>query len=62
MSGQVLDYETKRILNERIDKGRKEGIIDTLITLVQKGQLSLNEAAQAGISETAFQEKRTNHE
>ena len=54
MSGQVLDYEAKRIKNE----GREEGIIDTLVSLVQKGLLSIKDAAlQAGITETAFKQK-----
>ncbi len=39
-------------------EGRAEGIIDTLISLVQKGLLSIKDAAaQLGISEVAFQQK-----
>ena len=39
-------------------EGRAEGIIDTLISLVQKGLLSIKDAAaQLGISEVAFQRK-----
>lgn len=39
-------------------EGREEGIIETLIALVQKGLLSIKDAAvQAGITETAFQQK-----
>ena len=60
MSGQVLDYEAKRILNEGIDKGREEGIIDTLISLVKDGILTIKDAAaRAGITEAAFQQKMT---
>ena len=39
-------------------EGRAEGIIDTLISLVQKGLLSIKDAAdQLGITEAAFQQK-----
>ena len=39
-------------------EGREEGIIDTLISLVQKGLLSIKDAAaQLCISEVAFQQK-----
>lgn len=41
-------------------EGRTEGIFETLISLVQKGLLSLSDAAeQAGVSETVFQQKMT---
>ena len=40
------------------EEGRAEGIIDTLISLVQKGLLSIKDAAdQLGITEAAFQQK-----
>ena len=40
------------------EDGRREGIIETLISLVKKGLLSIKDAAdQAGISETAFEQK-----
>ena len=56
MSGQVLDYEAKRIKNE----GREEGIIDTLTSLVKDGILTVKDAAaRAGITEVAFQQKMT---
>ena len=39
-------------------EGHAEGIIDTLISLVQKGLLSIKDAAaQLGIIEAAFQQK-----
>ena len=39
-------------------EGRAEGVIDTLISLVQKGLLSIKDAAaQLGITEAAFQQK-----
>ncbi|MBR2255986.1 MAG: hypothetical protein IJ899_01330 [Blautia sp.] len=38
--------------------GRREGIIETLISLVKKGLLTIKDAAdQAGITETAFEQK-----
>jgi len=38
-------------------EGRKEGILDTLISLVNKGLLSIKDAAeQAGMTESAFQQ------
>ena len=41
-------------------EGRAEGIIETLISLVKKGLLSIKDAAaQAGITETAFEQKMT---
>ena len=43
---------------EGLAEGRAEGIIDTLISLVQKGLLSIKDAAaQLGITEAAFQQK-----
>ena len=40
------------------EDGRREGIIETLISLVKKGLLTINDAAdQAGITETAFEQK-----
>ena len=40
------------------EEGRAEGVIDTLISLVQKGLLSIKDAAaQLGITEAAFQQK-----
>ena len=39
-------------------EGRAEGIMETLISLVKKGLLTIRDAAdQAGISETAFKQK-----
>ena len=39
-------------------EGRAEGIIDTLISLVKDGILSIKDAAKrAGITETAFEQK-----
>jgi predicted transposase YdaD len=43
---------------EGLAEGRAEGIVDTLISLVQKGLLSIKDAAaQLGITEVAFQQK-----
>ena len=40
------------------EDGRREGIIETLISLVKDGILSIKDAAdQAGITETAFEQK-----
>ena len=40
------------------EDGRREGIIETLISLVKDGILSIKEAAKrAGITETAFEQK-----
>ena len=40
------------------EDGRREGIIETLISLVKKGLLTIKDAAdQAGITETAFEQK-----
>ena len=40
------------------EEGREEGALGMLISLVQKGLLSIKDAAeQAGISEIAFQQK-----
>ena len=40
------------------EDGRREGIIETLISLVKDGILSIKEAAKrAGITETAFKQK-----
>ena len=40
------------------EDGRREGIIETLISLVKDGILSIKDAAKrAGISETAFEQK-----
>ena len=57
-----MDYEAKRIKNEGIAEGRvegrMEGIFDTLVSLVQKGLLSVKDAAaQAGVSEAIFRKK-----
>ena len=52
MHGQVLDYEAKRIRNA----GRTEGSISTCIALIQKGLLSLTDAAkQLCMSESELQ-------
>ena len=38
--------------------GREKGILETLISLVKKGLLSMKDAAdQAGVTETAFEKK-----
>ena len=43
---------------EGLAEGHAEGIVDTLISLVQKGLLSIKDAAaQLGITEVAFQQK-----
>ena len=40
------------------EDGRREGIIETLISLVEDGILSIKDAAKrAGITETAFKQK-----
>ena len=40
------------------EDGRREGIIETLISLVKDGILSIKDAAKrAGITETAFEQK-----
>ena len=42
------------------EDGRREGIIETLISLVKDGILSIKDAAKrAGITETAFEQKMT---
>ena len=62
MSGQVLDYEAKRIKNEGIEEGRAEGhtegFIDAMISLVKDGILSVKDAAtRAGVTEAKFQQR-----
>ena len=62
MVGQILDYESKRVRNEAlaegIAKGRVEGSVETLMSLVRDGVLSIEEAAlRAGVSESAFRQK-----
>ena len=62
MGGQVLDYEAKRIYHEGMEEGREEGkeegSINTLVSLVKKGILTLHlAAAEAGISEEDFSKK-----
>ena len=42
------------------EDGRREGIIETLISLVKDGVLPIKDAAKrAGITETAFEQKMT---
>ena len=66
MCGQVLDYEAKRILNtgreegraEGREEGRTEGIFDTLVKMVRKERLTLDEAAEeADMTPVEFAEK-----
>ena len=66
MGGQVLDYEAKRIYHEGMEEGREEGrqegreegSINTLVSLVKKGIITLHSAAaEAGISEDDFSKK-----
>ena len=64
MGGQVLEYEAKRfrdqVMAEGKEIGREEGVLDTLISLVRDGILSIKDAAKrAGITETAFEQKMT---
>ena len=54
MRGQVLDYEAKRIWNAGIEKG----IFDTLVNMVRKNRLTIDEAAEeANMTPTEFAEK-----
>ena len=60
MHGQVLDYEAKRIWNaakaEGWNLGLTEGAISTCIALLQKGLLSLTDAAhQLSMNEAELQ-------
>lgn len=54
--------EGKQIMNELLERlkeeGREEGVLSTLFSLVNKGLLSLQQAAdQAGLSESDFKKK-----
>ena len=54
----LTEYNEAEAMELFREKGRAEGIIDTLISLVQKGLLSIQDAAsQLGITEAAFQQE-----
>ena len=56
MGGKVLDYEAKRIYNAGRSEGWNAGALNTCISLIQKGLLSLTEAAkQLSMSEAELQ-------
>ena len=59
MKGMLLtEYNEAEQMELFKEDGRREGIIETLISLVKDGILSIKDAAdQAGITETAFEQK-----
>ena len=59
VKGMLLtEYNEAEAMELFREEGRAEGVIDTLISLVQKGLLSIKDAAaQLGITEAAFQQK-----
>ena len=59
VKGMLLtEYNQAEAMELFREEGRAEGVIDTLISLVQKGLLSIKDAAaQLGITEAAFQQK-----
>ena len=59
VKGMLLtEYNEAEAMEMFREEGRAEGIIDTLVSLVQKGLLSIKDAAaQAGMTETVFQQK-----
>lgn len=59
VKGMLLtEYNEAEAMEMFKEEGRAEGIIDTLVSLVQKGLLSIKDAAsQAGMTETVFQQK-----
>ena len=59
VKGMLLtEYNEAEAMDLFREEGRAEGVIDTLISLVQKGLLSIKDAAaQLGITEAAFQQK-----
>ena len=59
MKGLLLtEYNEAEQMELFKEDGRREGIIETLISLVKDGILSIKDAAdQAGITETAFEQK-----
>ena len=66
MRGSILDYEAKQIKNagreegfkESFKEGFEEGRMNTVISLVKDGLLSLKDAATyVNLSETALQQK-----
>ena len=59
VKGMLLtEYNEAEAMELFREEGRAEGIIDTLISLVQKGLLSIKDAAdQLGITEAVFQQK-----
>jgi len=59
VKGMLLtEYNEAEAMELFKEDGRREGIFDTLISLVQKGLLSIKDAAeQAGVTETVFQQK-----
>jgi len=59
MKGMLLtEYNEAEQMELFKEGGRREGIIETLISLVKDGILSIKDAAKrAGITETAFEQK-----
>ena len=56
----LTEYNEEKVMEKERQEGKAEGIIETLISLVKKGLLSIKDAAdQAGITETAFEQKMT---
>ena len=54
----LTEYNEAEAMELFREEGRTEGIIDTLISLVQKGLLSIKDATdQLGITEAAFRQK-----
>ncbi|MBR3016360.1 MAG: hypothetical protein IKH57_04670 [Clostridia bacterium] len=54
MGGRVLEYESKMIYNE----GHTEGVLETLISLIKKGRLTVKEGAEeAGMTVEEFEKK-----
>ena len=58
MGGKVLEYEAKTIRNEGRREGRSEGRLEMLFDLVDKGLLSIAEAAvMTNLTEELFKKK-----
>ena len=45
MVGTVLDYEAKRIRNEGVEEGIKEGMMEIYAKMIQSGRATVQEAA-----------------
>ena len=58
MGGKILEYEAKTIRNEGRREGRSEGRLEMLFDLVDKGLLSIAEAAvMTNLTEELFKKK-----